>query len=122
MNQTFTSEHLQLEAAEDDRIIKIRFLGKSILRDPSDFVMPVLIRKLDEAIAADKRLVLDFCELLYMNSSTLAPIIKILERARMGNGKITISYKKSLKWQDISFSALVIFQTTDYRIEVLGME
>ena len=60
---------------------------------------------------------LDFSNLVYMNSSTLSPFIKILEKIRVGDGQITLLYKKTLKWQDISFSAFAIFQTSDNRIE-----
>jgi hypothetical protein len=65
-------------------------------------------------------MMLDFRGLSYMNSSTLTPIIKILERARVGDGRVTIAYSRSQKWQEVSFSALVIFQTKDGRIEIRG--
>jgi hypothetical protein len=84
--------------------------------------MPILLRTLGEAIPARKRIVMNFRDLSYMNSSTLTPVIKILERARVGEGQITVEYRKSLKWQDISFSALVIFQTPDGRIVIEGTD
>jgi hypothetical protein len=93
-----------------------------MLRDPNEFVMPILLKTLGEGIGEKKRVVLDFRDLAYMNSSTLTPVIKILERARVGEGQVTVSYLKSLKWQDISFSALVIFQTPDGRILIEGAE
>ena len=120
--QTFTNNQLTIDVAEEERIITIHFLGKSILRDPNDFVMPILLRTLGEAVPAKKRIVMNFRDLAYMNSSTLTPVIKILERARVGEGRITLEYKKTLKWQDISFSALVIFQTPDGRIVIEGMD
>ena len=120
--QTFTNNQLTIDVADDEQMVKVHFLGKSILRDPNEFVMPILLRTLGDAIASRKRVVMDFRDLAYMNSSTLTPVIKILERARVGEGQITISYRKSLKWQDISFSALVIFQTPDGRIVIEGTE
>ena len=101
--QTFTNNQLTIDIADEERTITVHFLGKSILRDPNDFVMPILLRTLGEAIPAKKRIVMNFRDLSYMNSSTLTPVIKILERARVGEGQITVAYKKSLKWQDISF-------------------
>jgi len=56
-----------------------------------------------------------------MNSSTITPIIKILERAKSGMTKITIFYQKSLKWQELNFSALEIFKTKDNRLEIKGL-
>jgi hypothetical protein len=120
--QVFSNDQLQIELTNEDESVTVRFLGKSILRDPNDFVMPILLRTLAEANKDGKRIVMDFRDLSYMNSSTLTPVIKILERARVGEGRITVAYRKSLKWQDISFSALVIFQTADHRIEIQGVE
>ena len=68
----------------------------------------------------NKEIVLDFREIEYMNSSTITPIIKILERAKRGKSKITILYKGSLKWQQLIFSALEIFQTRDERVQIIG--
>jgi hypothetical protein len=56
-----------------------------------------------------------------MNSSTITPIIKVLERGKKGKNKITVIYEKSLRWQEVNFSALKIFETTDQRIEIKGL-
>jgi hypothetical protein len=56
-----------------------------------------------------------------MNSSTITPVIKILERAKRGETQIEVVYQKSLKWQDLIFSALEIFQTNDRRVEIKGL-
>ncbi len=117
--QTFHNNQLHVEVDQDETV-RLRFLGKSMLREPGEFLLPLLLKTLSEAIDLGKRIVLDFRELSYMNSSTLTPVIKILERARVGKGEITLMYRKTLKWQDISFSALVIFQTPDGRIVIHG--
>ena len=118
--QTFHNNQLHVEVDQADEAVRLRFLGKSMLREPGEFLLPLLLKTLAEAIDGKKRIVLDFRELAYMNSSTLTPVIKILERARVGKGEITLVYRKALKWQDISFSALVIFQTPDGRIVIQG--
>ena len=120
--QNFTRDQLRMELSEEGEVRTIRFFGKSMLRDPNEFILPVFLSALDDANRENKRLVLDFRELAYMNSSTLTPLIKILERARVEEGSITVLFRKNLKWQEISFSALVIFQTTDRRIEIKGEE
>ena len=56
----------------------------------------------------------------YMNSSTITPIIKILERAKRSKVGVTVEYLAQLKWQDLIFSALEIFQTKDQRILIHG--
>ena len=120
--QTYTSDQLRLEVSTDNESLSVRFHGKSMLRDPNEFLMPILLRALSEANEKQRRLLLDFRSLTYMNSSTLTPVIKLLEQARIGEGMLTVLYRKSLKWQDISFSALVIFRTPDGRIEIKAGE
>ncbi len=121
INETFTNAQLKLERSENGKSVTIRLLGKSILRNPNEFIMPILMDTVAKAADMKKRTVVDFTELVYMNSSTLTPFIKILEKMRVGDGEITLLYKKDMKWQDISFSALVIFETKDKRIEIKGV-
>jgi hypothetical protein len=119
--QNISKDQLKLEINDDEQVT-IRFLGKSILRDPTEFIMPILLSTLKDANLLKKRIILDFRDLVYMNSSTITPLIKILEKTRVGEGSITVLYRKNLKWQDISFSALALFQTPDNRIEIKGAE
>ena len=56
-----------------------------------------------------------------MNSSTITPLIKILERAKRGTSHVTVLYDKSLHWQDLTFSALEIFKTDDKRVDIKGV-
>ncbi len=120
--QSYINDQLRITSTEGEDEVTVRFHGKSILRDPNEFVMPILLKTMSQAQASKKRVVLDFRDLSYMNSSTVTPVIKILEQARIGDGKITLTYNRSLKWQHISFSALLIFQTNDHRIEIVGVE
>ncbi|MCP3950652.1 MAG: DUF1987 domain-containing protein [Desulfobacterales bacterium] len=99
----------------------VKWFGKSVDRQPSKFISPILVKVLGMASVNNKRIVLDFRELTYMNSSTITPIIKILERAKNGMTQITILYKISLKWQELNFSALEIFGTNDDRLKIKGL-
>lgn len=119
--QIFENNLLKITLFEEDNSINIKWNGKSTDRDPSAFIMPILLNVLDLSGGDNKAIKMDFTELEYMNSSTITPIIKILERAKRGNNFLTIIYKKSLKWQDLSFSALEIFQTQDQRVEIKGL-
>ncbi len=120
--QSFVNDRLRIEYEDGGESNTVRFLGKSFLKDPNEFVLPILTRALQDSVEAKKRIIIDFRDLAYMNSSTITPVIKVLEKARVGAGEITVVYRKSLKWQDISFSALIIFQTTDRRIEIVGAD
>jgi anti-anti-sigma regulatory factor len=119
--KTFTNHSLEIKVIEHDDSIKLLWSGKSIDREPSKFITPILLDVIKRSTDVGKRVILDFCKLAYMNSSTITPIIKVLERAKKGKNKITVIYEKSLRWQEVNFSALKIFETTDQRIEIKGL-
>lgn len=119
--EIFTSNLLSLEVKENETSINIKWTGVSIEREPSKFITPILVNAIKNSSNRNKRIILDFRELAYMNSSTITPVIKILERAKRGETQIEVLYQKSMKWQDIIFSALEIFQTKDRRVEIKGL-
>ncbi len=119
--ETFTSSLLTIEVSENETSFNIRWTGISIEREPTRFITPVLVDVIKKSSDRNKRIILDFRELAYMNSSTITPVIKILERAKRGETQIEVVYQKSLKWQDLIFSALEIFQTNDRRVEIKGL-
>jgi hypothetical protein len=119
--KTFTNHSLEIKVIEIDDSIKLLWSGKSIDREPSKFITPILLDIIKRSTDVGKRVVLDFCKLAYMNSSTITPIIKVLERAKKGKNKITVNYEKSLRWQEVNFSALKIFETADQRVEIKGL-
>jgi len=119
--EKFASHFLTLEKIVGDTSITIRFIGKSNERNPSKFISPILSDVLHQSDSGNKEIVLDFKELEYMNSSTITPILKILDKAtREKYYRITIAYRQSLKWQDLSFSALKIFELKDNKIKIIG--
>jgi hypothetical protein len=119
--EEFTCNALTLEVVEEDDSISVQWLGKSSDRDPGKFITPILSSMLERGGNGSKRIVLDFQKLLYLNSSTITPIIRLLDEARRGSHRITVTYQKTTKWQDLSFSALQIFKTKDERIQILGV-
>ena len=118
---TFTNNFLQIKMTEDEDSIRLAWSGKSVDREPGKFISPILLEMIKRSADAEKRVILDFCKLTYMNSSTITPIIKVLERAKKGKNKITVMYEKTLRWQEVNFSALRIFETADRRVEIKGM-
>lgn len=119
--EVFRSNLLKIELQEDEKSVHVRWSGKSTHRKPSQFVTPLLLKAFKKSGETEKRVILDFRELDYMNSSTITPVIKILERAKRGKNKVSILYEKSLKWQDLNFSALDLFQTNDGRVQIRGL-
>ena len=115
-----TNNLLNISVSEESDTYNVIWSGKSVDRKPSVFITPILISALKRSIDQDKRLILDFCGIEYMNSSTITPIIKILERAKRSKVAVTVKYLGDLRWQHLIFSALEIFQTKDKRIEIQG--
>ena len=113
---------LTISRSDFDGGVKLIFQGKSILRDPAELLQPVLFQMLEDGDRDGTRLVLDFRGLTYMNSSTFTPLVKVLEKARLGESKVTVLYDSEQKWQSVSFTALVIFDTGDGRVSVRGQE
>ncbi len=112
---------LIIEVLEEEEHLTAIWLGKSIEREPGKIITPILVRLVRKCSENDKRLILDFRSLAYMNSSTITPIIKILERAKRGSTKVTVIYDITLRWQDLIFSALTIFKTKDDRVQLRGL-
>ena len=119
--EKYTNKYLTIEVIEHESTIDVNWEGKSIDREPGKFISPILVKVLEMASALNKRIIMDFQSLSYMNSSTITPIIKILDRAKNGMTKITITYQKTLKWQELNFSALEVFRTEDNRLEIKGL-
>jgi hypothetical protein len=121
MSELFKSGKLTLEIEEGNSGININWIGKSDDRNPGNFIYPLLLENLKKGTESNMNLVLNFQNLEFMNSSTITPIVKILQEAKNGNSSVKIVYSNSLKWQELSFSALEIFETNDKRIEITGV-
>ena len=119
--ETFVGNLLKIELEEKKDAINVSWSGKSVDREPGKFITPILVNAIRRSSGLNKKIILDFRELAYMNSSSITPVIKILERAKRGRTQIRVVYRKSLKWQDLSFSALEIFRTKDGRVEIKGL-
>ena len=117
--ETYKNNMLRIEVEEDESTIYIKWLGKSVDREPGIFVTPILSRAIEKG-EGGKKVIMDFCNLEFMNSSTITPISKIMESAKSGNCRLSILYTQSINWQELSFSALKIFETSDRRIEIAG--
>ena len=116
----FVSNLLEITVEDKSTAIDVNWYGKSINRSPGKFITPILASVLDRSVSGKKEIILDFQKLTFLNSSTITPIIKVLERAKRGNIRVTVLYDKELKWQELNFSALEIFNTDDKRINIEG--
>lgn len=121
VDQTFQQHALKLELREEEAEISVTWSGRSTGREPGTFIVPVLTRAVELGRTQNKPVVLDFQRMAYMNSSTITPLIRMLGKALRTLSAVRIVYKKELKWQELSFTALEVFQTPDQRIEIRGV-
>jgi len=118
--ETFTDQTLSLEVSDDGPELAVTWRGRSTAREPGKFLRPILAGQLEKACALGRPLLLDFCAVEFFNSSTITPVIRLLEEARQRGARLTVRYRKDLRWQDLSFSALKGFVGADERIRIEG--
>ena len=119
--ETFTNSTLSLIVSEEPATISVVWKGRSTSRDPAEFLIPILTRALDRASEIKRPLTLDFCGIEYFNSSTITPVVRLIEEAKRRGASLVVRYDKKLRWQELSFSALQVFHTGDERIRIVGV-
>lgn len=116
--EEFINNRLTVAKSVDERAVTAVWRGKSNERNPEDFITPLLERLAEEC--EGRILILDFRELGFMNSSTITPIIRFLEHYKDREFSIEILYDKRVHWQELSFTALEIFESSDSLIKIIG--
>ena len=116
--ETHTEKNLTVDLNNGEGEVVLSWKGKSHDREPGRFLMPLLTRALQLSNGANKRLRLDFTALDYMKSSTVSALVKFLDEAAKSPCAVVIEYAKNRKWQELSFSALKAFETSDGRITI----
>src|SRR5690606_25289289 len=81
---THNHEALTVEVVEEPTEVRVTFRGRSAAREPGQFLIPILKDSLQRAAEQQRPLVLDFSAIDYMNSSTFAPLVKLLDDAARG--------------------------------------
>jgi hypothetical protein len=115
--EVFSNNNLEIQLNEDDDHIEITWKGKSTDRMPSIFLNPIFQEIFQKNTGKNKKMIMNFVNLDYMNSSTIMSISKFIEKGKNENFSLEIVYNKKRRWQELSFSALRIFQTKDKRIQ-----
>jgi len=117
----FKNNDLKLELQENNREIMLQWSGESREREPGAFLTPIFDDVLSLNMQKRKKIVMDFRQLEFMNSSTVTPIIRLIEKVRNGENEILILYQRNADWQELCFSALNVFITKDRRIDIQGI-
>lgn len=114
----FAERDLAIEVSESAEEVRLAWSGRSTDREPGRFLMPIFNLLLERVRGDPKRIAMDFTRVEYMNSSTFAPLVKLLDAARRSGASVVLEYSPSRNWQTLSFSALRTFETPDGRIAV----
>jgi len=109
---------LTLKVKEEKDKVIVDWEGESTDDNPAKYLEPVF----NEIFKDDSRhYVMNIGKLKYMNSGTMTPLITLLKRMTKGEGSFLINYDANVKWQELSFDALILFQTEDERINIVGI-
>ena len=101
----YQAEDLTIEALEQDNQLVLRWLGRSETKDPSRTLQP-LMEAVISALRSAQSVEFDFRALEYMNSSTVRPILKLLQTASTRAANVHVRYDAGKTWQRMSFLAI----------------
>jgi hypothetical protein len=100
---------LEIAAETPGDAVRLRWAGKSNDRQPAKTVGPYLHTALNEAARSGGALELCFESLQHLNSSTIALIVELVQRARQKGVRLALVYDPRVRWQKLSFEALRVF-------------
>jgi len=114
---TSANQYLTILVEETDNALVLKWSGKSTSLYPSEFLNPIF----EEALATHKKIIMNFYRLDFVTSSTITPLIKLLEKIKNdGSWQLELQYDSSVDWQNLTFSALGVFTECD-RIQIKGL-
>lgn len=99
------SEELTIESRLEPSQLVVRWRGRSETRDPSRTLAPILEAVTNE-ISSAPAVEFDFRPLEYMNSSSIRPILKLVQAASTRTKHVRVLYDSSKHWQRLSFAAI----------------
>lgn len=87
-------------------LLRLDWTGKSTSRDPSQVLKPFLDGVLESAAGASLTVEMHFEAMEHFNSSTVAELIRVINKGRTTKVPLTVFYSSTRKWQELSFRAL----------------
>lgn len=91
--------------------------GQSTARRPADTLQPFFAGLLDD-VGTGGTIEMNFSELAYFNSSTVAALIKVIKQARAAGVKLVLVYESGSTMHAHSFESLRIFEKDDGLLEL----
>jgi len=101
----YQAEDLTIESLEQNNQLVLRWLGRSETKDPNRTLQP-LMEAVIGTLQSAQSVEFDFRALEYMNSSTIRPILKLLQTASTRAANVHVRYDAGKTWQRMSFLAI----------------
>lgn len=106
-------DDLYIEIVEEKETIKIIWNGESLNLHPAKEIDPYF-NELINQLPKTKLIVIDFKQLKIMNSSTIPPILRLINNLENLNIKTNVLYDATQSWQRACFKPLATI-TKHYR-------
>jgi hypothetical protein len=86
--------------------LALQWVGKSNARDPVTVLRPFFTKVLEQAASRQLRVEMHFEKLEYLNSSTIAALIQLINAAQAKGVRLVLYYDAKQRWQTLSFDGL----------------
>jgi hypothetical protein len=113
---------LNIEVIEQPGRIVQTWMGASNSRDPSVGLRPFFELSIAEASTRKLALELHFEKLNHFNSSTIAVLLRFIEKCGQKSVKLVLYYNGSQRWQGHNFEAIALLHRADGLVEVHRLE
>jgi hypothetical protein len=104
---------LLVEARGTAARLHLDWTGRSNARHPSVMLAPYFEAVLTRAKQSGCSIEVHFERLEFLNSSTVAAVIKLINDARDQNVRMHLTFDGQQKWQSLNFEALRVFEEAD---------
>ncbi|HNZ27932.1 MAG TPA: hypothetical protein PK385_11495 [Spirochaetota bacterium] len=117
-NLTANTLSIEVIKMDDKELIELLWKGKSVDLAPDSYLLPFFDNVISELKLLNYSVVINFFQLVYMNSSTMNSIIFFIKKLLEEKIKAKVIYNRDLKWQALNFSTLDVFVTKDGLFQV----
>jgi hypothetical protein len=109
-NPALELEELAIRTSQEGEVSNIAWTGLCEVQDPEVTIGPFLRGLIPSLV--NRKVVMDFRKLEYMNSATMQPLFLLLKELNTNQIQTTILYDPGTEWQRISFRSIKAVTTT----------
>ncbi|MCP4135570.1 MAG: hypothetical protein GY754_31670 [bacterium] len=115
--EELVDHELHIKVEKKGQKVTLKWTGKSSTRNPEKSLSPYFEKVIPTLKGCE--LTVDFCELKFMNSSTVPPIVTFATSLEKNSVKTVFYYNQSLDWQVASFNA---FRVIVHKMKYVSLE